>query len=228
MPLNLSLMFRRLLSITLSVFISTAAFALAGSSWNAFDDFWSKGTNFPGPTTPNAWSYGSSSTSQTNGVAAFTAFTDDGIELEIPTGGPLFKHANAGAPEPCVARANAAWYPGAPPMPPFLFVHPSDTSFAVVRWQAPQAGTYTVKATFLASGESGLKSVGIVRYKESGSVEDLMKPALINRQDPDIGQKEYEGSVKLDAGEFVAFYVGNGGDGYAGDAVGLDAAVAAE
>jgi len=221
-------MFSRSASLLFAILFATASFASAGQTWNAFDDFWSKSANFPGPTTPNAWSYGSASTSQPNGVAAFTAFTDDNVELEIPTGGPLFKHANPGAPEPCVARANAAWYPGAPPMPPFLFVHPSDTSFAVVRWQAPEAGTYKVKATFLASGETGLKSVGIVRYKESGPPEDLMKPALINRQDTESGQKDYEGSVKLDAGEFVAFYVGNGGDGYAGDAVGLDAAIAAE
>jgi len=163
-----------------------------------------------------------------NPAAAFTAFAENNIELQIPTGGPLYKHANPGSPEPCVARANAAWYSGAPPMPPFLFVHPSDSSYAIVRWQAPQAGSYRVKATFLASGDSGLKTVGIVRYKDSGSTEDLMKPALINRQDPQTGQKEYEGSVKLDAGEFVAFYVGNGGDGYAGDAVGLDAVVTAE
>ncbi len=221
-------MFSRSSSLLFAILFATVSFASAGQTWNAFDDFWSKGANFPGPTTPNAWSYGSASTSQPNGVAAFTAFTDDNVELEIPTGGPLFKHANPGAPEPCVARANAAWYPGAPPMPPFLFVHPSDTSFAVVRWQAPEAGTYKVKATFLASGETGLKSVGIVRYKESGPPEDLMKPALINRQDTESGQKDYEGSVKLDAGEFVAFYVGNGGDGYAGDSVGLDAAIAAE
>lgn len=221
-------MFSRPAPALLSIFFATATFAFSSQSWNAFDDFWSKGANFPGPTTPNAWSYGSASVSQTNGVAAFAAFTENNIELEIPTGGPLFKHADTGTSEPCVARANAAWYPGAPPMPPYLFVHPSDSSFAVVRWQAPQAGTYKVKATFLASGESGLKTVGIVKHKESGPPEDLLKPALINHQDPQSEQKDYEGSVKLDAGEFVAFYVGNGGDGYAGDAVGLDAVITAE
>jgi len=221
-------MFSRSASLLFAIFIATAAFATAGQSWNAFDDFWSKGANFPGPTTPNAWSYGSASTSQPNGVAAFTAFTDDNVELEIPTGGPLFKHSNPGAPEPCVARANAAWYPGAPPMPPFLFVHPGENSYAVVRWKAPQAGTYKINATFLASGESGAKEVGVVRYKESGGNVKMMKPTVIDSQNPQIKQVEHEESVKLEAGEFVAFYVGNGGDTHASDAVGLEAVIASE
>lgn len=113
-------------------------------------------------------------------------------------------------------------------MPPYLFVHPGENTIAVVRWKAPKDGTYKVTATFLASGETGLKMVGIVRYKESGAKEELMPPALLDHQSPKAGQAKYEGSLKLEAGEFVAFYVGNGGDGYARDAVGLDAVITAE
>jgi hypothetical protein len=219
----------RLLSVALATFISTAAFAFAGSSWNSFDDFWSAAASFPGSTTPNTWSYGTAPAIQTNAVPSFTAFSENNIELEIPTGGPLFKHANSGAPEPCVARANAAWYPGAPPMPPFLFIHPGENSYAIVRWKAPQAGTYKITATFLASGESGLKEVGVVRYKESGVNAELMKPTLVASQNPTIDkQADYKESVKLEAGEFVAFYVGNGGDTHANDAVGLEAVIASE
>lgn len=221
-------MFSRHSSVALAILISTVAVASSAPSWNAFDDFWSKSANFPGPTTPNAWSYGSASCAQADAIAAFTAFPENNVEVEIPTGGPLFKHANAGAPEPCVARANAAWYPGAPPMPPFLFMHPSDNSCAVVRWQAPEAGSYKIRATFLASGESGVKEVGILQYKEAGGSTELMKPSLLDSQNQKIKQADYEGSVKLEAGEFVAFFVGNGGDGYASDAVGLEAVIVAQ
>jgi len=217
-------MFSRIFAAAVSVLIATAVLAQAGPSWNAFDDFWCKGADFPGPTASNTWTYGSAP-----GVPpAFTAFTENNIQVDIPTGGPLFKHANTGSPEPCVARANAAWYPGAPPMPPYLFVHPGESSSAIVRWQAPQAGTYKIRATFLASGESGVKEVGVVQYKESGGSTALMEPALIDSQNPQIKQAEYEGSVKLEAGEFVAFHVGNGGDGHASDAVGLEASITAE
>lgn len=216
------------LSLCLSALVSTASLAVAGSTWNAFDDFWSKGAKFPGPTTPNTWSYGSAPNGQATAASSFSPFAENNLEVEIPTGGPLFKHANPGASEPCVARANAAWYPGAPPMPPYLFVHPGESSSAIVRWQAPQGGTYKIRATFLASGESGAKEVGVVQYKESGASTELMKPALIDSQNPQIKQAEYEGSVKLEAGEFVAFRVGNGGDGHASDAVGLEAVISAE
>jgi len=223
-----AIMSYRFLSVALSTFISTAALAIGGPSWDAFDDFWSKGANFPGPTTPNTWSYGTAPSGNPNAVATFIAFSEDNLAVEIPTGGPLFKHANPGAPEPCVARANAAWYPGAPPMPPFLFVHPGENSYAVVRWKAPQAGTYKINATFLASGESGAKEVGVVRYKESGGNVEMMKSTVIDSQNPQIKQVEHEESVTLEAGEFVAFYVGNGGDTHANDAVGLEAVIASE
>jgi hypothetical protein len=222
-------MFFRSLPVALCTFISTAAFAFAGSSWNAFDDFWSTASNFTGSTTPNTWSYGTAPSGNANAVATFSAFGENNLALEIPTGGPLFKHANSGAPEPCVARANAAWYPGAPPMPPFLFVHPGENSYAIVRWKAPEAGTYKINATFLASGESGLKEVGVVRYKESGGNVEMLKPTLVASQNPTIDkQAGFKESVKLEAGEFVAFYVGNGGDTHANDAVGLEAVIASE
>ena len=221
-------MFSRIFSVALVTLISTCALAFAGPSWNAFDDFWSTAASFPGSTTPNTWSYGSAPSGNANAVATFSAFGENNLALEIPTGGPLFKHANTGAPEPCVARANAAWYPGAPPMPPFLFVHPGENSYAIVRWKAPEAGTYKINATFLASGESGAKEVGVVRYKESGGSSDLMKPTVIDSQNPQIKQVEHQEAVKLEAGEFVAFYVGNGGDTHASDAVGLEAVITSE
>lgn len=208
--------------------LSTGALALGSPKWDAYLDFWSKAATFPGTTTPNAWSYGSATSSEKDSAFSFAPFTDNSLELEIPTGGPLFKHANPGSPDPCVAHANAAWYGDAPPMPPYLFVHPGESSDAIVRWKAPKAGTYKVKATFLASGETGLKSVGIVRYRESGSKDEVMPLALIDHQSPKARQAKFEGSLKLEAGEFVAFYVGNGGDGHARDAVGLDAVITAE
>ena len=221
-------MFSRILTLFLSIFTITAALASGAPTWNAFNDFWRKAASFPGSTTPNAWSYGSAPIGNRDAVFSFTAFTDSALEVEIPSGGPLYKHANTGAPEPCVARANAAWYVGAPPMPPFLFTHPGESSYAIVRWKAPEAGTYKVSATFLASGGSGLKEVGVVQYKESGGNVELMKPSLIGSQNPQVNQAEYEGSVKLEAGEFVAFYVGNGGDTHANDAVGLEAVITSE
>lgn len=218
----------RLLVAALSTFVLSGPFALRAESWNSYPDFWSKAAGFAGTTTPNTWSYGSAPTSGKDAVYSFTAFAENNLEIQIPTGGPLYKHASPGAPEPCVARASAAWYPGAPPMPPYLFVHPGENSYAIVRWKAPKAGTYKVTATFLASGETGLKSVGVVRYKEAGAKEELMTPALINRENPKTEKAKYEGSLKLEEGEFVAFYVGNGGDGHGGDAVGLDAVIAGE
>ena len=217
----------RFLSVLLALML-TGPLAFGNESWNSFQDFWSKAAGFTGPTTPNTWGYGSAASSGKDAIYSFTAFTDNNLEIQIPTGGPLYKHANPGAAEPCVARANAAWYSGAPPMPPYLFVHPGESSYVIVRWKAPKAATYKVTATFLASGETGLKSVGVVRYKEAGAKEELMAPALINRENPKSGQAKYEGSLKLEEGEFVAFYVGNGGDGHGGDAVGLDAVITAE
>ena len=218
----------RYFTILLFALISTCSFAFGSPKWDAYLDFWSKAATFPGTTTPNTWSYGSAPSAEKDSAFSFVAFTDNNLELEIPTGGPLFKHANPGSPDPCVARANAAWYGDAPPMPPYLFVHPGENSFAIVRWKAPKAGTYKVRATFLASGASGLKTVGIVRYKESGAKEEVMRPALIDRQNSKAEQAKYDGSLKLETGEFVAFYVGNGGDGHASDAVGLDAVIVAE
>ena len=113
-------------------------------------------------------------------------------------------------------------------MPPYLFVHPGENRYAIVRWKAPKAGSYQVKATFLASGETGMKDVGIVRCKEAGAKAEVMKSTLINRETPQSDQAKYEGSLKLDEGEFVAFYVGDGGDGHASDAVGLDVVITAE
>ncbi len=214
--------------IALFTLISTGAVSSGSPKWDAYLDFWSKASGFPGTTTPNNWSYGSAPSSEKGASSSFTEFADNSLELEIPTGGPLYKHANPGSPDPCVAHANAAWYGDAPPMPPYLFVHPGESSDAIVRWKAPKAGTYKVKATFLASGETGLKSVGIVRYKESGSKDEVMPFALIDHQSPKARQAKFEGSLKLEAGEFVAFYVGNGGDGHARDAVGLDAVITPE
>lgn len=214
--------------MVLSTLMATGTLSFGSPSWSTYLDFWSKAATFPGSTTPNTWSYGSAASSEKDPTASFTAFTENNLEIEIPTGGPLYKHANPGVAEPCVARANAAWYPEAPPMPPYLFVHPGENSYAIVRWKAPKAGTYKVKTTFLASGETGLKEVGIVRYKESGGKEEVMKSALINRQTPKTEQAKFEGSLKLAEGEFVAFYVGDGGDGHASDAVGLDAVITAE
>lgn len=214
--------------MVLSTLMATGTLSFGSPSWSTYLDFWSKAATFPGSTTPNTWSYGSAASSEKDPTASFTAFTENNLEIEIPTGGPLYKHANPGVAEPCVARANAAWYAEAPPMPPYLFVHPGENSYAIVRWKAPKAGTYKVKTTFLASGETGLKEVGIVRYKESGGKEEVMKSALINRQTPKTEQAKFEGSLKLAEGEFLAFYVGNGGDGHGSDAVGLDAVITAE
>lgn len=214
--------------IALFTLISTGAVSSGSPKWDAYLDFWSKATGFPGTTTPNNWSYGSAPSSEKGASFSFAEFADNKLELEIPTGGPLYKHANPGSPDPCVARANAAWYPEAPPMPPYLFVHPGENSYDIVRWRAPKAGTYKVKTTFLASGETGLKEVGIVRYKKSGTKEEVMKSALINRQAPKTEQAKFEGSLKLAEGEFVAFYVGDGGDGHGSDAVSLDAVITAE
>ena len=214
--------------MVLSTLMATGTLSFGSPSWSSYLDFWSKAATFPGSTTPNTWSYGSAASGEKDPTASFTAFTENNLEIEIPTGGPLYKHANPGVAEPCVARANAAWYAEAPPMPPYLFVHPGENSYAIVRWKAPKAGTYKVKTTFLASGETGLKEVGIVRYKESGGKEEVMKSALINRQTPKTEQAKFEGSLKLAEGEFLAFYVGNGGDGHGSDAVGLDAVITAE
>lgn len=221
-------MAKRFSPFVVSILMASGTLVWGAPSWSTYLDFWSKAASFPGATTPNTWSYGSAPSSEKNAIYSFTAFTEDNLEVQIPTGGPLYKHANPGAPEPCVARANAAWYGDAPPMPPYLFVHPGESSIAIVRWKAPKDGTYKVTANFLASGETGLKMVGVVRYKESGAKEELLPPALIDHQSPKGGQAKYEGSLKLEAGEFVAFYVGNGGDGHARDAVGLDAVITAE
>ena len=218
----------RFLPIVLAVFLPTGPLAFGAESWSTYLDFWNKAAGFPGTTTPNTWSYGSAATGGKDAAFSFTAFTDNNLEIQIPTGGPLYKHANPGAPEPCVARANAAWYPGAPPMPPYLFVHPGENRYAIVRWKAPKAGSYQVKATFLASGLIGMKDVGIVRYKEAGAKAEVMKSTLINRETPKSDQAKYEGALKLDEGEFLAFYVGDGGDGHASDAVGLDVVITAE
>ena len=70
-----------------------------------------------------------------------------------------------------------------------------------------------------------------VRSEVAMILRSALKPSY--KYIPSIGnakakQAKFEGSLKLEAGEFVAFYVGNGGDGHARDAVGLDAVITAE
>ena len=101
--------------------------------------------------------------------------------------------------------------------PGTLVLHPADKAGppAVVRFTAPAAGQYTMEATFTAIDAQAKKTDVSVRVNGN----EVLKQGLQGAN----AKAAYNGKADLAAGQSVDFIVGNGGDGFADDAVQLTA-----
>ena len=101
--------------------------------------------------------------------------------------------------------------------PGTLVLHPADKGGppAMVRFVAPSAGEYAVDATFTTLDAQAKKTDVTVRVNGG----EVLKQGLQGAN----AKASYRGTAKLEAGQAVEFVVGNGGDGFADDAVGLTA-----
>ena len=104
----------------------------------------------------------------------------------------------------------------------YVLMHPGYQQYSVLRWTAPSTATYRVSATFLVGDRNGVPDFGDVdvHILRNGAEISPLYSALVEAEDA-----SYTGDVALNAGEFVDFVVGMGGDYYFFDTTPIDVTI---
>ena len=151
---------------------------------------------------------------------------DSGLEQFVPrTGGQLdglaVWNGDVG-PEPCAAyneTSHDIQGPGIVWKPGQISLHPGpEGQYGVLRWTAPQAGPYTVKATFTGIAEKTTTDVHVLHQGKAIFDSGVNVDKWGN-------EAACEKTISAQAGDTVDFVVGWGNGSYGGDTTALAATI---
>lgn len=199
-----------------AVLATSAPGRAATSSWDLSSD-WMVGANPDG-----AWSYGWESSRG----SSFTLMTLHAADSSIPgtdywsggiqgVGGPFYPEVGHNGSS-TTYDFSCCTYPGNS-----VVMHPGpDGQNAVVRWTAPAAGSYDVRATWSGNDKSGTTTDDAVLL---GGTQQLFAGEVTGY----LATQRYTGTVSMVAGQTLDFTVGFGSDGsYFSDSTGVAVTIA--
>lgn len=184
---------------------ASAAFAYVNNDDVARD--FSIATN-PSP----RWSYGSEPTRG----AAFTLYTSHSrgsIDIWSFGGLPILWHNPT---DVTVQQATNFTPPGK------LGLHPgAGGEYSVARWTAPASGSYRIVADFIGRDASYPTTTDVAVLQNNNGAVPLFSGNIASYNVP----LDFAIDVTVSLGDTIEFTVGTGGNGYFGDATGLDATI---
>jgi hypothetical protein len=189
----------------LAIGLIAQAPAFGGTTWDPAADY--TGTN-PG----DAWSYG---------WVSYDDFTAGGYLLTVfdtlRDWDSMDHWGVAEGTEPAVLynpTEDSHWFGNEVP-PETMALHPGgDGQYAIIRWTAPEAGTFTVTGSFFTFDWPSVDT-HVLLNGTSFFDSTLSEP----------GSNPFDLLVSVAAGDTIDFAVGNGGNGHGGDATNFEAQI---
>lgn len=199
------------LLIVLGASALSVGLASASTTYNAFVDF--SGTTNPSP--DGIWQYGYSS-----GLgSSFNLYLAQSFECS------LTKWQIPGMIPPVVEKnetqSDIHCYGCIFPTSEFISLHPGPNGeYSVLRWTAPSAATWKITAIFKSLRSSVNTTTDVHLLHNSVPVQSSYVDGTLTTPGVDLST-----TLTLDAGDFVDFAVGDGGNGMGFDTTGLKAII---